>query len=134
VINPTESKVNFSTPYCMNQPAPAGVNAIMERVKATVGCKRIQARLFMIDYDPLRKGQIPKSKFRGALDNMRLDLTPADIDALESYFEVDRFNVNYSPFCDICDSVFTDNSLDKNPEASVSAMPLYLDPRDVLND
>ena len=36
----------------------------------------------MTEHDPLRKGIIPKSKFRSALDNMKLDLSSADLDLL----------------------------------------------------
>lgn len=133
-INPHEARFNFSTPYCMNKPPEADMNALMAKIKAIVAQKRVHTRQFLLDYDPLRKGTIPKSKFRGALDNMKIDLTPADIDMLESYFSVDWDTVKYSDFADICESVFTIHTLDKNPQSSVDPMPEYVDPRDVLSD
>jgi len=87
-----------------------------------------------LDYDPLRKGIIPKSKFRGALDNMKIDLTPAEIDMLEGLYACEWDQVNYLQFADMCESVYTDHSLDKNPQTNVSEVPAYVDPRDVLND
>jgi hypothetical protein len=99
----------------MNKPPSQSVVDILNRIKALVSSKRVNARSFLQDFDPLRKGCIPKSKFRGGLDNMKLELSGIDIDSLEQYFCVDRELVNYNEFCNIIEQVFTNTTLDKNP-------------------
>ena len=133
-IDPQASNFNFSNPYCMNKTQESDVSALMAKIKAIIATKRVHARQFFQDYDPLRKGIIPKSKFRGALDNMKIELTPGEIDVLESMYACEWDQVNYTQFADMCESVYTDHSLDKNPQTSVSEVPAYVDPRDVLND
>jgi len=88
----------------------------------------------MYEHDPLRKGTIPKAKFRSALDNMKIELTGKDIDMLEGYFEVARDLVNYAAFVDICEQVFTVKHLEKNPLNCPVNEINYLDPVGVLSD
>lgn len=95
--------------------------------------KRIRASEFMVEHDPLRKGTIPIAKFRSGVDNMRMDLTGAEIDALQEYFLVPPDLVNYAAFVEVCEQVFTEKNLEKDPLRRMEGAPSYLDPRDALD-
>jgi Ca2+-binding EF-hand superfamily protein len=125
---------NIHTHYCMNHPMTEDLETLMKRVQQNVKIKRIRAQEFMTEHDPLRKGTIPKAKFRSALDNMKIELSARDIDLLEQYFETAKDLVNYSAFVEICEQVFLVKHLEKNPLSNPSNEVNYLDPRDVLND
>lgn len=124
---------NVFSPYCMNNPPNESMETLLKRIQQIVKTKRIRAQEFMIEHDPLRKGTIPKAKFRSALDNMKIELTGKDIDMLESYFEVARDLVNYAAFIEICEVVFTLKNLEKNPLTQPKEENSYLDPKEVLN-
>ena len=125
---------NIHTPYCMNKSMSEDLETLMRRVQQSVKIKRIRAQEFMTEHDPLRKGTIPKAKFRSALDNMKIELSGGDIDLLEQFFETARDLVNYSAFVEVCEQVFIVKHLEKNPLNSPNNEVNYLDPRDVLND
>ena len=125
---------NVHTPYCMNRPLNEDMETLLKRVQQLVKIKRIRAQEFMYEHDPLRKGTIPKAKFRSSLDNMKIELSGRDIDMLESYFEAAKDLVNYSAFVEICEQVFTVKHLEKNPLNSPVHEINYLDPVGVLSD
>ena len=125
---------NIYTPYCMNHPPDENMETLLKRIQQIVKIKRIRAQEFMTEHDSLRKGQIPKAKFRSALDNMKIELSGKDIDMLEAYFEVARDLVNYSAFVDICDEVFTLRNLEKVPLNQPKNILSYMDPKDSLNE
>ena len=66
---------NVHSPYCMNNPPSEDVQIVLNRIRRIVSAKRIRAEEFMREHDILRKGTIYISKFRSAVDNMRMDLT-----------------------------------------------------------
>lgn len=125
---------NIFTPYCMNRTLNEDMETLLKRIQQQVKMKRIRAQEFMTEHDPLRKGQIPKAKFRSALDNMKIELTGKDIDMLENYFEAAKDLVNYAAFIEICEQVFTAKNLEKDPLNQPNTDVSYLDPKDVLND
>mmetsp|Transcript_1268 Transcript_1268/g.135 ORF Transcript_1268/g.135 Transcript_1268/m.135 type:complete len:81 (-) Transcript_1268:256-498(-) len=64
---------------------------------------------------------------------MKMDLTGRDLDLLEEYFLVPPDLINYIPFVQICETVFTQPNLERDPLRSMEGAPDYLDPKDVLN-
>lgn len=82
----------------MNNPPNSDVAEVLNRIRRIVWQKRIRAEEFMREHDILRKGTIPISKFRSAVDNMKMDLTARDLDLLEEYFLVPPDLVNYVAF------------------------------------
>ena len=120
---------NIFTPYCMNNPPTEDVETLLKRIQNLVKTKRVRAQEFMIEHDPLRKGQIPKAKFRSALDNMKIELSGFDIDILESYFQVAKDLVNYSAFVEVCEEVFTTRNLEKDPLNRNTNEVSYIDPK-----
>ena len=125
---------NIYTPYCMNNPPDETMETLLRRIQQVVKIKRIRVQEFMTEHDPLRKGQIPKAKFRSALDNMKIELSGRDIDMLEAYFEAARDLVNYAAFVEICEQVFTTKNLEKDPLNQPKTAAAYLDPKDVLSE
>ena len=125
---------NIYTPYCMNHPVDENMETLLKRIQLIVKIKRIRVQEFMTEHDSLRKGQIPKAKFRSALDNMKIELSSKDIDMLESYFEVARDLVNYSAFVDICEEVFTSKNLEKTPLSQPTDITSYSYSKDALNE
>lgn len=123
---------NIHTPYCMNNPPDEDMKTILQRIQLGVKVKRIRAQEFMSEHDPLRKGYIPIAKFRGAIDNMKLDLSGRDLDMLQEYFKVTDDLVNYAAFVEICEEVFTAKGLEKDPLNQPRDVTNYLDPKDVL--
>ena len=128
----TTGSFNIQNPYCMNTEIPEDVVTVLKRVLQGVKVKRIRPQEFMQEHDPIRKGVIPKSKFRSALDNMKLELSAKDLDLLEAYFARGSDLVRYSEFTEACDSIFTTKGLEKNPQVRPSSETYYLDPRDSL--
>jgi Ca2+-binding EF-hand superfamily protein len=124
---------NIFTPYCMNHYPDEDIQTLLKRVQQLVKIKRIRAQEFMIEHDPLRKGTIPKAKFRSALDNMKIELSGRDISMLESYFEAAPDLVNYLAFVEICEQVFTVRNLEKDPLNQNITDVLYADPKDSLS-
>lgn len=127
---------NIHTPYCMNKPPDHDIETLLQKIQHLVRVKRIRAQEFMTEHDPLRKGRIPKAKFRSALDNMRIDLSPQELQMLEDYYSDTPDLANYAAFVELCEQVFTQKGLEKDPEVRLTAhqAPANLDPRDVLTD
>lgn len=111
---------------------------LMRKIKNMIKKDRIRIHEFLQDHDPLRKGHLPRQKFRSVLHSQKVYLTTEEYDRLENYFAVpgDFINVNYLTFSDEIDRIFTEKDLEKNPTKSVSTWkaPSILDPKDVLNN
>lgn len=118
---------------------------VMQKIKNTVMQRRIRVEEFFLDHDPLRKGDVARSKFRSCLDELKyvfalltssMDLTPGDYEVLEQGFrsERDPERVNYVSFVDEVNRIFTLKELEKQPEAKVANFTVtsLLDPDDVL--
>jgi len=94
-------------------------------------CKRERIRVidFMQDFDHLRHGMITKNEFYRALKVIFIDLTEAELNALERLFinEKDPRYVNYVAFSDTIESAFTKKGLEKNPLALPEVFSIIAD-------
>ena len=70
-----------------------------------------------MDHDLLRKGSVPKSKFRGVLNAQKIQLTDAEYEMLETFFQLpnDPTKVNYVQFNEDIERIFTEKDLEKDP-------------------
>lgn len=103
-------------------------------------CKKDRVRLleFFQDHDILRKGYVPRQKFRNVLHIQKIMLTIPEYENLEKFFQVpnDPTLVNYVSFNNEIEDIFTEKDLEKNPTKTLKSFnaPSILDPKDVLND
>jgi Ca2+-binding EF-hand superfamily protein len=109
----------------------------MTNIKNIVMKDRLRLREFFQDHDILRKGYLPKMKFRNVLHAQKIQLTPQEYDRLDAAFAVpnDPTCVNYVNFNKEIENIFTEFDLEKNPTKTLSAFkaPSILDPKDVLS-
>jgi len=102
-------------------------------------CKKDRIRLleFFQDHDILRKGYVPRQKFRNTLHIQKIVLTIPEYESLENHFQVpgDATLVNYVSFNNAIEDIFTEKDLEKNPTKKLTGFnaPSILDPKDVLN-
>jgi hypothetical protein len=103
-------------------------------------CKKDRIRVleFFQDHDILRKGYVPRQKFRNVLHIQKIMLTIPEYENLEKFFQVpnDPTLVNYVSFNNEIEDIFTEKDLEKNPTKTLKSFnaPSILDPKDVLND
>jgi hypothetical protein len=64
------------------------VAQLLLRLQNRIARDRVRVLEFFRDYDTLRKGVVPRSKFRTALAQMGLNVTPAELRHLEERFTV----------------------------------------------
>lgn len=114
------------------------MQVLLNWLKTQIKVNSIRIDEYFIDYDPLRKGIVPKNKFRGILSLMKLDLQEDQLKTLESVYseENDDSKINYKKFIDDINVVFTSSNLEKNPVNQVDQWkpPQFLDPRTILNE
>jgi len=109
----------------------------MNKIKNQVKKDRVRLREFFQDHDILRKGYLPKMKFRNVLYAQKIMLTVAEFEALIEHFKLpnDATVVNYVAFNNEVEDIFTEKDLEKNPLKTLTSFnaPSILDPKDVLN-
>jgi hypothetical protein len=66
-FDPHATKSTY-TPNYSSSNGPSGIDELMFRIKAQIKKERIRLGEFFLDHDVLRKGCLPKSKFRGVLN------------------------------------------------------------------
>jgi len=110
---------------------------LMKKIKNMIKKDRIRLTEFFQDHDILRKGYLPRQKFRSVLHSQKIYLTIEEFDRLENYFATGAAGdmVNYVTFTDDIDKIFTEKDLEKNPTKRIANWnaPSILDPKDVLN-
>ncbi|XP_022079913.1 uncharacterized protein LOC110973400 [Acanthaster planci] len=91
---------------------------IMKKIKIKVSRERMRVLEFIRDYDKLRTGRMLKTTFRRALDLAHLELQASEVDILQQNYEYPRdpAYVEYVPFCDEIESIFTLKHLEKAPQ------------------
>jgi hypothetical protein len=85
------------------------VNELVDRLRLFVVRRRVRALEFMRDYDRLRSGLIPKSKFISAVMMVGFGLRPAEQEALARAYAAaesgpDSERILYLRFCDDLES------------------------------
>jgi Ca2+-binding EF-hand superfamily protein len=90
---------------------------ILDRLSAYVYRRRIRLYEFLEGFDPLRKGHIPKQKFRTVCGQANLPLTPEQLEVVLEHFGLpekqDMFN--YRAFCQEVNKVFGPTELNRTP-------------------
>lgn len=65
-FDPFATKSTY-TPHYSSSNAQSGIEDLLFSIKAQIKKERIRLGEFFLDHDLLRKGNVPKSKFRGVL-------------------------------------------------------------------
>jgi len=90
----------------------------MARIQSHIYPRRVRAKDFFKDFDPLRSGRVTTAQFVRAMSGMGVKLTDAEAEALADHFTegVQKpQNVNYNAFCEHVDGVFHTPRLEKSP-------------------
>jgi len=84
-------------------------DVLLNWLKTQVKVNNIRINEYFIDYDSLRKGVLPKNKFRGIMSLMKLDLQEEQLKTLENEYQDynDPSKINYQRFIDDINIVFT---------------------------
>ena len=134
----TEAKSTYTKTWTDFTGAAASHKALMDKIKNLVKKDRIRLREFFQDHDILRKGYLPKMKFRNVLYAQKIHLTSEEFEALIDYFKMptDPTLVNYVNFNNEIEDIFTEKDLEYNPTKTLTSFnaPSILDPKDVLNN
>lgn len=111
---------------------------LMRKIKNIVKKDRIRIHEFLQDHDLLRKGYLPRQKFRSVLCSQKIVLTIEEYDRLENHYACGAKNdmVDYVTFSEEISKIFTENDLEKFPTKRLTAFnaPSILDPKDILNE
>lgn len=118
--------------------ATSDIPALMCKIKNSCKSNRIRLLEFFQDHDILRKGNVPRQKFRNVLSIQKIALTIPEYDALENHFAVPNMAhlTNYVDFNNEIDNIFTEKDLEKNPTKTLNSFnaPSILDPKNCLSD
>jgi Ca2+-binding EF-hand superfamily protein len=70
---------------------------------------RLRCGEYFQDFDPLRKGLLPKIKFRGVLSKMKLQVSEQEMVLLENQYtsQIDPDKIDYQNFLSDIEVVFT---------------------------
>jgi len=104
--------------------APSDIDMIVNKIQGHIYPRRVRAKEFFRDYDPLRSGRVTKERFIRAVALMGVRLSDAEAGAIADHFTEGMQNpqsVNYSAFCEHVDGVFHTPRLEKTPAHAVSA-------------
>ena len=95
----------------------ASADEAMAKIKARVARRRVRIYEFLKDFDSLHSGRCLKTHFRRALDVCGFELKESEISLLEHRFQsgVDADYVDYLPFVEQIESIFTAFHLEKAP-------------------
>jgi len=90
---------------------------VLEKIKTRVYKERVRVHEWVRDYDKLRSGRMLRSNFRRALDLCKFELGEAELAILEDHYQAEGYPdyVNYVPFSDEIESIFTTKHLEKAP-------------------
>ncbi|KAJ1543221.1 hypothetical protein HK405_009429 [Cladochytrium tenue] len=104
---------------------------VLLRIKEKAKAQRIRVIDFMADFDHLKHGVITKNEFRRALKLLFLELTEAELGALENIYvdDGDTRMVNYVAFSDAVESVFTVKGLEMMPLTQPESVDAVLERR-----
>eukprot|EP00746_Dinoflagellata_sp_MGD_P000018 gnl/MRDRNA2_/MRDRNA2_100039_c0_seq1.p1 gnl/MRDRNA2_/MRDRNA2_100039_c0~~gnl/MRDRNA2_/MRDRNA2_100039_c0_seq1.p1 ORF type:complete len:498 (+),score=99.14 gnl/MRDRNA2_/MRDRNA2_100039_c0_seq1:71-1495(+) len=98
--------------------APFEIDATVAKIQGHIYPRRIRAKEFFKDYDPLRSGRVTSTQFVRAVASMGVRLGDTEAEALAEHFAegVQKpQNINYSAFCEHVDGVFHTPRLEKSP-------------------
>jgi hypothetical protein len=113
----TEAKSTYTKTWTDFKGAADDHTALMNKIKNQVKKDRVRLREFFQDHDILRKGYLPKMKFRNVLYAQKIMLTVQEFEALIEHFKLpnDSTVVNYVAFNNEVEDIFTEKDLEKNP-------------------
>jgi len=107
------------------------INRVIDNIKNLAKQNGLRMNEYFLDYDSLRKGIIFSSKFRSALEMLKLNLTKREIELLEDRFrsKEDKDKIDITAFANTIDVIFTEKELEKSPlkrpmDFSVSKIPI----------
>lgn len=110
------------------------IGEIISRIQSHVFPRRVRAKEFFVDYDPLRSGRVTRAQFIRAVGLMGVRLSDADADELAEFFAEEGKqimkpqNVSYYKFCERVDEVFVIPRLEQKPHAEIDAPGSSLPP------
>lgn len=81
--------------------------------------KRVRIEEFFKDFDKLRKGKVTVPQFKSILSMLNFYLTEEEFESLALKYNSDDNMFKYSEFCNLINSAFTIQGIDKNPTATV---------------
>jgi len=93
------------------------INRVIDIIKNLAKQNGLRMNEYFQDHDPLRKGIIFSSKFRNALEMLKLNLTKKEIELLEDKFrsKEDKDKIDIIAFANTIDVIFTEKELEKSP-------------------
>lgn len=96
----------------------SSIDATMAKIQNHIYPRRVRAKDFFKDYDPLRSGRVSSAQFVRAMSSIGVRLTDAEAEGLADHFTdgVQKpQNVNYNAFCEHVDGVFVTPRIEKSP-------------------
>jgi len=135
--NSSKEQFGMSSSFTKTEKAKLTFHTLLDRIKNDVKMNRLRCGEYFQDFDSLRKGLIPKIKFRGVLSKMNLNVTEEEIIQLENHYvsTVDPSKIDYKNFLADIEVVFTLPNLDKDPLTKPVewTSKTYIDPNNILN-
>jgi len=133
----SSKEVGMSSSYTKTDKAKLTFHTLLDRIKNDIKMNRLRCGEYFQDFDSLRKGLIPKIKFRGVLSKMNLNVTEEEILQLENHYisPIDPSKIDYKSFLGDVEVVFTLPNLDKDPLTKPVewTSKTYIDPNNILN-
>ena len=101
----------------------ADAQAVLDALIRQAATRRIRARDFFLDFDPLHKGYVTKEQFLRGLHAANFDFTGLGIGARQAvtalFWESANDQVHYPSFCEELDKAFTVKGLESAPTATL---------------
>jgi len=117
--------------------APTDIDMTVNKIQGHIFPRRIRAKEFFRDYDPLRSGRVTKEQFVRAVALMGVRLSASESETLADHFTEGvqaPQSVNYSAFCEHVDGVFHTPRLEKAPAHDVAPPGFGINTKFVTKD
>jgi len=90
---------------------------LLQKIKKIIKINNLRVHEYFLDFDTLRKGFCASNKFRGVLNQMKIELSQEEYLFLEKLYqhETDDTKVDWQKFSKEINLVFCEDELEKDP-------------------
>jgi len=103
----------------MDQTQAADVSNIIARLQEFVYPRRPRVKENFVDYDPLRHGGVPFTRFLKSVAALESGVSESEIEAVALHFERPDGDIDYVQFCASIDVIFGPNKIDSDPTTQI---------------
>jgi Ca2+-binding EF-hand superfamily protein len=92
---------------------------VLDRIRTYIFLRDVHPVEWFQDFDRMNVGRVTAAQFRRAFDTNRFPLRNGEFDLISSTYRESDGTVNYRRFCDAVMNIYTNQTLEKNPQGKL---------------